>query len=71
LLSGSDIVAAKTWVARRPKDAPAPTELHLNFIKASETWEAEQQNERQKQLEERERLLRQAEDDRVAREAAQ
>ena len=27
LLSGSDIGAAKAWVARRPKDAPEPTAL--------------------------------------------
>ena len=61
LLSGSDITAAKDWVARRPKDAPAPTELHLDFINASDVREAEQQSERQKQLEERERLVREAE----------
>jgi hypothetical protein len=61
LLSGADIAAAKTWAARRPKDAPAPTELHLEFIKASEAWEAEQKSERQRQLEERERLVSQAE----------
>jgi hypothetical protein len=36
LLSGSDIDGAKAWIARRPKDAPAPTALHLDFIKASE-----------------------------------
>jgi hypothetical protein len=63
LLSGADITDAKTWAARRPKDAPAPTELHLQFIKASETWEAEQKSERERQLAERERLVRQAEVD--------
>jgi hypothetical protein len=40
LLSGDDITAAKAWVARRPKDAPEPTSLHLDFIKASEDAEA-------------------------------
>jgi TIR domain-containing protein len=40
LLSGSDIAAAKTWAAQRPKDAPEPTELHLGFIRASEEAEA-------------------------------
>ena len=65
------LLRANEWVARRPKAAPEPTELHLDFIKASETWQSAQQNERQKQLEERERLVRQAETDRAAREAAQ
>jgi hypothetical protein len=36
LLSGTDITLAKTWVARRPKNTPAPTALHLDFIKASQ-----------------------------------
>jgi hypothetical protein len=34
LLSGDDIAEAKAWVARRPKDAPEPTALHLDFILA-------------------------------------
>jgi hypothetical protein len=71
LLSGQDIQQAKSWLARQPKDAPAPTSLHLDFIKRSEAWEAEQTSERERQLEERERLVRQAEADRSAREAAQ
>ena len=33
LLSGSDITAAKAWVARRPKGAPEPTALHLDFLR--------------------------------------
>ena len=36
LLSGDDIAEAKAWVARRPKGAPEPTPLHLDFIRASE-----------------------------------
>ena len=36
LLSGPDIATAKAWAARRPKDAPEPTELQLDLIKASE-----------------------------------
>src|SRR5262245_39978455 len=71
LLSGRDIGAAKDWIARRPRNAPEPTALHLDFVKESESWEAEQQGERQRQLEERERLVRQAEVDRTARETAQ
>jgi hypothetical protein len=39
LLSGGDITAAKAWAARRPKDAPEPTELHLAFLRASEDEE--------------------------------
>ncbi|MEO1331461.1 MAG: TIR domain-containing protein, partial [Pseudomonadota bacterium] len=37
MLLGPDIDAAKRWAASRPKDAPAPTELHLDYIKASES----------------------------------
>ena len=36
LLSGNDILEAKAWAARRPKSAPEPTALHLDFIRASE-----------------------------------
>jgi hypothetical protein len=36
LLSGLDIATAKAWAARRPKNAPEPTPLQLDFIKASE-----------------------------------
>jgi TPR repeat protein len=36
LLSGDDIAEAKAWAARRPKSAPEPTGLHLDFIRVSE-----------------------------------
>ena len=36
LLSGSDITEAKTWAANRPKGAPEPTEVQIEFIRASE-----------------------------------
>jgi len=36
LLSGDDIAEAKAWVTRRPKNAPEPTALHRDFIRASE-----------------------------------
>ena len=52
LLSGNDIAAAKDWAARRPKEAPAPTALHLDFIKASEAWEASRESAERKRLEE-------------------
>ena len=41
MLGGGDIAAAKTWAARRPREAPEPTELHLAFIHASEQAELE------------------------------
>jgi TIR domain len=58
LLSGADIGLAKTWAARRPKDAPAPTSLHLDFIRASEEAEAARADAAQRDLEERERLVK-------------
>jgi WD40 repeat protein len=44
LLSGADIASAKTWAASRPKAAPEPTALQLDFIRASETEESRQQS---------------------------
>ena len=44
LLSGRDIEAAKAWAARQPKEAPAPTALHLQFLRASEQEQDRQQN---------------------------
>ncbi|MFN0219533.1 MAG: TIR domain-containing protein [Hyphomicrobium sp.] len=70
MLSGIDIGAAKGWAARRPKGAPEPTALHLDYIKASEAREEKQQNEERKRLSEREGLLRQAESVQAEREAA-
>jgi TPR repeat protein len=69
LLSGDDITEAKAWVARRPKGAPEPTTLHLDFIHASEEEAKARLSEQRKQLEEmaaahdeRERALREAEE---------
>ena len=50
LLSGTDIELAKAWVARQPKDTPPPTELQLDFIRASEEWEAQQQSAERQRL---------------------
>jgi hypothetical protein len=61
LLSGTDIGLAKAWAARRPKDAPAPTSLHLDFIRASEEAEAARADAARRDLEERERLVKAAE----------
>src|SRR5262249_23762764 len=69
LLSGDDIAEAKAWVARRPKNAPEPTALHLDFIRASEQEAEARSSAQRKQLEamaaaqaEREMALRQAEE---------
>jgi TPR repeat protein len=69
LLSGDDIAEAKAWAARRPKDAPEPTTLHLDFIRASEEEAEARSSAQRKQLEEmaaaqteRETALRQAEE---------
>jgi hypothetical protein len=52
LLSGADIVEAKTWSAQRPKDASPPTALHFDFIRASEETEAARSNMERQRLEE-------------------
>jgi len=52
LLSGGDITGAKAWAARRPKDAPEPTTLHLDFIRTSEEVEEKRQNTERHRLEE-------------------
>ncbi len=54
LLSGDGIAAAKAWATRRPKDAPEPTAVHLEFIRASEHAELERTDAAKKQLEEME-----------------
>jgi formylglycine-generating enzyme required for sulfatase activity len=61
LLTGEAVVEAKAWAARRPKDAPALNALHLDFLAASEAAEIARQSDAQRQIEERERLLAQAE----------
>lgn len=40
LLYGGDIAAARAWQRRQPKDAPPPTEQHIDFIAESEVAEA-------------------------------
>ena len=69
LLSGDDIAEAKAWVTRRPKNAPAPTALHLDFIRASEEEAEARSSAQRKQLEavaaaqaEREKALHEAEE---------
>jgi TPR repeat protein len=69
LLSGDDITEAKAWAARRPKNAPEPTVLHLDFIRASEEEAEARSSAQRKQLEamaaaqaERETALHRAEE---------
>ena len=69
LLSGDDIAEAKAWAARRPKNAPEPTALHLDFIRASEEEAEARSSAQRKQFEamaaaqaERERALHKAEE---------
>jgi len=69
LLSGNDIAEAKAWAARRPKNAPEPTALHLDFIRASEEEAEARLSAQRKELEamaaaqaERESALHQAEE---------
>ena len=50
LLSGNDIHAAKAWAAARPKSAPEPTALQLDFIRASEEEAEARLSEQRKQL---------------------
>jgi hypothetical protein len=50
LLSGDDIAEAKAWAARRPKSAPEPTALHLDFIRASEEEAEARSSAQRKQL---------------------
>jgi TPR repeat protein len=52
LLSGDDIAEAKDWVTRRPKNAPEPTALHLDFIRASEEEAEARSSAQRRQLEE-------------------
>jgi len=69
LLSGDDIAEAKAWVARRPKSAPEPSALQLDFIRASEEEAETRLSEQRKQLDamaaaqaERETALHKAEE---------
>ena len=51
LLFGESINEAKAWVARRPKNAPEPTALHFDYIRASEEAERRRQNMERRRLE--------------------
>jgi A/G-specific adenine glycosylase len=52
MLSGADIAAAKDWAAKRPKGAPEPTALQLEYIRASEGAQDVRLNVERQRLEE-------------------
>jgi len=58
LLSGSDIAVAKAWASSRPKAAPEPTSLHLDYIRASEEEDASRADTERQRLEEKAEALR-------------
>jgi tetratricopeptide (TPR) repeat protein len=62
LFSGDDIAEAKAWAARRPKDAPEPTSLQLDFIRASEEEAQARLSEQRRQLEEAQALRKRADE---------
>ena len=57
LLLGSDIETAKDWLERQPKDAPPPTELHHDFISASEQAQTTRLSDERKRAETLERAV--------------
>jgi len=50
LLLGSDVAAAKTWLERRPRTMPEPSETVRNFIRASEEAETRRMSEERRRL---------------------
>ena len=60
LLSGPDVAAAKAWLARRPKNAPEPTDLQLDFVKESGSEELRRQNIETRRAEREKKLARRA-----------
>jgi hypothetical protein len=61
LMSGEDIAQAKTLIANRPRNGPDITPLQLDFIRASEAAEIARNDAIRGQIEERSRLLKEAE----------
>jgi len=52
LLAGPDVATARVWLTHRPKNAPEPTGLHLDFIRASEVENNRLQNAEAQRLRE-------------------
>ena len=61
LLSGDDIAKAKAWLTESRQTKTEPTALHIDFIRASEDEASTRLTEVRHQLEERERLVQEAE----------
>ena len=57
LLLGSDIEITKDWLERQPKDAPPPTELHHDFISASEQAQTTRLSDERRRAETLERAV--------------
>ncbi|MEW5962425.1 MAG: TIR domain-containing protein [Pseudomonadota bacterium] len=51
LLFGDSLAEAKAWSGRRPREAPEPTALHLEYIRASEEAEARHRSDERQKLE--------------------
>lgn len=58
LLSGSDIAAAKAWLDHSPAEGPQPTELHRDFIQASDRAETLRLSAERERAEKLERAVR-------------
>jgi TIR domain len=58
LLSGSDIAAAKAWLDRSPAEGLQPTELHRDFIQASDQAETLRLSAERERAEKLERAVR-------------
>ncbi len=71
LLSGDDINKATEWLTERRRSKTEPTELHLAYIRVSDDERIAKHGEARKQLEERERLVRNEEAALAERAAAQ
>jgi hypothetical protein len=62
LLSPDQAAAAKEWLAARPKNLPAPSDLQVQFIQASVASAAEQGIDEQRRLQQLEAAIAKAED---------
>jgi hypothetical protein len=61
LLSGKDVIDAKALGASRPRNAAEITQLQLDYIRASEDAETARNDATRRQIEERSKLLKEAE----------
>ncbi|MGB0508142.1 MAG: TIR domain-containing protein [Pikeienuella sp.] len=61
MLLGADIAQAKNWIENKPKDAPSPTDLHHDYIKASEQAEVQRTSAERERADKLESALHEAE----------